>query len=196
MAYVLGLAIILPFVFSPLGIDLLYLRKDNTDKVIFTLRLLWGILKIPINVEKAQEEVEFDLKDILKKVDPAIFQRGAILAMQLKGKIKCRALHFKMDFSLGDAALTGMGAGFLWSSTGAFLAVLRDYLKFKETPALKITPVFKNRIFWEAYVFSRLEVKMMTAMRVSFSLLKMFLLRKWLQFWHRKAVHKLKIKEG
>lgn len=179
MVYVVVLAILLLFVFSPLGIDLLYLRKDNTGKIIFTLRLLWGFLKIPINVEKAQEEAGFDFKDTLKKIDPAIFQRGAFMAMQLKGKVKCRALHFKMDFSLGDAALTGMGAGFLWSSTGVFLTVLRDYLKFKETPAFKITPVFKNRIFWEAYVFSRLEIKVVTAFRVTFALLKIFILDKW-----------------
>jgi hypothetical protein len=196
MTYLIALAILAPFVFSPLGIDLLYLRKDNTDKVIFTLRLLWGALKIPINVEKAQEKVEFDFSELFKKVDPAVFQRGAFLAMQLKGKVKCRALHLKIGFSLGDAALTGMASGFLWSSTGVILTLLKDYLKFKQAPALKITPAFKSSIFWEAYVFSRLEIKVVTALKVSFALFKFYLAKKWVQFWHRKAVYKLKMKEG
>lgn len=182
--------------FSPLGIDILYLRHDNTDKIIFTLRLFWGALKIPINVEKAQEEVELDFSGILKKVDPAIFQRGIFLAQQLKGRIKCRALQFKMDFSLKDAALTGMAAGLLWSSAGVILALLRDYLKFKTTPVLKITPVFENHILWQVYFFAGLEIKAHTALWASLTLLKAFIEKKWSQFWQKKAQVKIKMKEG
>jgi hypothetical protein len=76
------------------------------------------------------------------------------------------------------------------------LTLLRDYLKFKQAPALTITPAFKNHIFWEAYFFSRLEITLMSALRVAFAMLKVLLARKWVQFRHRKALFQLKMKEG
>ncbi len=188
-----------PFLlFSPLRIDILFLRKDNRDKIFVTLKPLWGALKIPVNVEEAREEVDPDVVRTVKKVDPRIYWHLASLLPRMRGRVAVKALTLRVDFSLGDAAVTGMAAGLLWSAAGGLLVLVRDFFKLQQTPRVAINPLFNQEQFFNLHARGSLEVSPLTLFRMlgamAVQLLKE-LSRKLARFWQQKTV-KTSIKEG
>lgn len=198
MAY-LALPIIGFLFLSPLRIDILFLRNDKGDKLIMTLKPLWGALKIPVNVEKAREEMDPDVPRTIKKIDPRIYWHLLYLLPKARGRIKVRELKLRADFSLGDAALTGMASGILWSLTGGLLTLVRDYFRLKAVPAVAINPIFNQKRFLDLHARGNLEVSYYTLIRLFLALAVQALKEvghKLALYRQKRAFSKTPMKEG
>lgn len=115
----------------------------------------WGFLfkkrtkqrKIGDNQKEQKEFISFEkIKDVSEKAYDT-FQKylDVLIAFNryMKKKIKCENFSLKMNYGLGDAALTGISAGMLWGVIYSLLGVLDRYFEFLEMD-VAINPDFND----------------------------------------------------
>ncbi len=201
---------LLPFFFiiaiSPLRIDINYMRENKIDKFIIKFKLLWNLIKIPINIEKNVEivsEIKEERKiniNYLKILyeSPLIIKKSLVILKLLKGKIICTDFDLKINFSLSDAAITGLGAGMLWSSVGVIIIIIKDYLNFEGQADLQIFPRFDQKIYSEVFFTINLKIIMFYVLISSIFVFKMLIsiLFSVLLKRKKKRYFGIKIKEG
>ncbi len=198
MYYFLLLLPTIIFLLSPLRIDLSYVRENKGDKLMLYVKLLWGLIKIPINLEKSAEEIEEGVAKTFQ-FDPSILTNALYYFVKLRGKLLCRAFKLKVDYSLGDAGYTGLGGGLLWSLTGGFLTFLKDYLTFKTLPSVSITPSYNRNFFFHVSFITTLEMRMYNVYYLTMMLMAKFfqaLKKKIINLWQRKGLKEIKVREG
>jgi hypothetical protein len=61
-------------------------------------------------------------------------------------KVRCEKLEWSTNIGIGDAAATGVAAGFLWGIKSAFIGLLSHYIALQTSPKINVTPVFKGSI--------------------------------------------------
>jgi hypothetical protein len=200
MLFLPVLVVLSIFLLSPLRIDLLYLRKDrDEDKLILTFRLFWGLVGYPVNVERASRDVSPRVRRTVKSVDPGVYLHLLSLIPKVKGRVKVKELALTVGFSLGDACLTGMAAGLLWSVAGNLLALMRDYFRLESTPRLAVGPSFTEEPFWHLRASGSLEITAVTLYRLLAAAAGRLLVEAWQalsRFLQRKIPAKSPIKEG
>ena len=200
MLFLPVLVVLSIFLLSPLRIDLLYLRKDKEgDKLMVTFRFFWGIVRYPVNVERARREVSPGVRRTMKRMDPGVYLHLVSLIPKVKGKVKVKELDLKAGFSLGDAFLTGMAAGLFWSLAGNLLALVRDYFRLESAPTVTIGPRFCEEPFWDLQARGSLEISAITLCKLLAAAAGRLLIEAWealSRFRQRKTVSKSPMKEG
>lgn len=66
-------------------------------------------------------------------------------------KVTVRDIKWHSRFGLGDAALTGILTGAVWSAKGSVVGIISRYMKLKDMPVMSVTPVFQH--LWSETVF-------------------------------------------
>ncbi len=77
-------------------------------------------------------------------------QYRPVLQLVLK-HMDCTHLEWSTQFGLGDAALTGMGAGFVWMLKSFVIGFLHHYSRFSAKPDVQVRPVFGRAIFHTSF---------------------------------------------
>ncbi len=77
-------------------------------------------------------------------------QYRPVLGLVLK-HMSCTQFEWITQFGLGDAALTGIGTGFVWMIKGFVIALLRQHSRFDIRPNLTVRPVFSRSLFHTSF---------------------------------------------
>ena len=186
MIFLAVLPLFLIILLSPLGIDINYLRENKKDRFYIKFKFLWDLIKIPLNIEKDIEKVK-EIKEEKKininylklfSMSPVLFNNTILFIKNLKGKIICSDFYLKANFSLCDAALTGLASGALRSSLSSLLIISRNYLKYKVNPKIALNPIFNEKGIIEVLININLRVRLVHIILSSLLTLIIILIKK------------------
>lgn len=62
------------------------------------------------------------------------------------GHVSVRELEWRSNVGIGDAAMTGVLSGVVWSIKGIFVGMISNYMNMKQSPRVEITPNFHSAI--------------------------------------------------
>ena len=60
--------------------------------------------------------------------------------------IHVKKFEWKSEVGTGDAAVTGMLAGMVWTIKGCAIAIMSQYIKLKEKPIINVKPSFQKTV--------------------------------------------------
>ncbi len=106
-------------------------KKVKTPKTVDTKRESTGVIEKIKNLKKGYEAMKGVLGDVLSL---------------LKDKAEFSGIYVRVKYGTGEAAVTGMVYGAIWSLVGNIYAFLCRYFKVK-FPELELEPVFDGKAF-------------------------------------------------
>lgn len=122
----------------------------STEKETWGFRLLHKIKTKKEKTVKPEETKFLSIEQIKKYIENVRFVYSVYgkvykkVNSYLRRKIVCHELIFKLDFGLGDAAVTGVTTGAVWGTAYNLLSVLHHHMIIKKTD-IRITPDFNDQ---------------------------------------------------
>jgi len=173
--------IILLILFVPVSVSFSF--SEHAD---FNIKVLWFTVysiseagqKSETNPKKKTDDDQSKATDILKTVKTyfsVVTDMLKVLYRYLKSNLKIRNLDFSIAYGLGDAAVTGIFSGAVYTVVNTFYAYILNNFTVKKH-SVKVNPDFENRCF---------DIKFFMNFKISL----MWLL--CLLFHERKAINKL-----
>ncbi|MDW7674527.1 MAG: DUF2953 domain-containing protein [Bacillota bacterium] len=165
--FVLLLLLAIIIFFSPLQIQVVAHHSDKNDEVFFKFYLLWGIIKfkvsvkslelglakvasiIHLNQEKTQKSLEVErIVELIKMVNLNLMLQLWQFRKKFIPPVQCSQVIWITKVGLGDAAATGVTAGFFWSVKGLLYSFIRQREKWQlKKTELKVIPNFHKKEF-------------------------------------------------
>lgn len=169
-----------------------YIHQANEDLLKLKIRLLGFIVirrELPLTTEdmadqsnKTKDSVDTSdieensliktykkYKELIKKII-----NSKPLILKFLSKVSVHHLSWKTNIGTGDASLTGILSGGLWSVKGAVIGMAMSHMKVKEQPDIEIVPLFQHK-----FVYS--EFKCMTSVRLGQTIYAIFQLARHFQ---------------
>lgn len=155
-------------------IDIHYSRQEQDDLLITELKAWYGLIKmrnettvIAIEDDLSGVEYELEMETPQKQVNDQHFKVTPEESIQLSERLsniaqKVHHLHaiigrffkririskfvWQTRFGTGDAAQTGLLAGFIWAAKGNLLGLLSSMFLFSAKPQLHVQPLFQGTV--------------------------------------------------
>ncbi|WP_028400795.1 DUF2953 domain-containing protein [Ectobacillus panaciterrae] len=104
--------------------------------------------KEPVPDENEEEKQTRFFSEWLEKLPELIKSMGDIhtISKDFLRKVKVKKFLWRSHLGTGDAASTGILAGYVWSVKGMVTGLISHYMKLVKTPELDVVPVFQGKI--------------------------------------------------
>lgn len=160
---------------SPITIRIDFKRAHNDDRLIFTLRALYGLLRHQIDIPQIRykglfdglklktERVDLDESDLAGKNElhidldtlRNIYHRAKVLLAhtngfnlwfkQLLGYIHCTRMNWVTRIGISEAPETAIASGFVWGIKSSLLTYALNHIKLDSRPEIYVYPQY-NRV--------------------------------------------------
>lgn len=173
IALIILFFLLLVIIFTKLTVIINYYHHNDNDDLKIELKIWFGIIKYKINVplikiddnspsvvvkgnthmgnssgesdemeqqitpNKVKNRVK-DFKEILDHVSHTY-----VIVRKLLQKMTIKQFEWHSLLGVGDAAITGVATGVLWTLKGSIVGMLSHFLQLKKMPVLSVTPHFQ-----------------------------------------------------
>jgi hypothetical protein len=102
----------------------------------------------PVQEKQEDEQQNRSFSEWLEKLPELIKSLGDIhtIGKGFLRKVKVKKFLWRSHLGTGDAASTGILAGYVWSVKGIVTGALSQYTKLIKPPELDVTPIFQGKI--------------------------------------------------
>lgn len=103
------------------------------------------------NIKQEEERLKLTLNDFLKRLRQIVEMIDHIsgfyrILKRLLKRIRVHQFEWKSKIGIGDASMTGLLCGMLWSLKGMIIGVVYHYMNLQNKPLIQIAPNFQDKI--------------------------------------------------
>lgn len=119
----------------------LYVKISILFVLLKKKRNLLPLIVNSVDEEKIvkEENISFQINDFIKKFDK-LHTRGK----KLLKSIRVQSFNWNTSIGLGEAELTGLSTGILFSLKGILLGILTTYVTFSKDIRMNVTPIYQG----------------------------------------------------
>ena len=133
--------------------------KDKEEKYI----------KIPkVSIEQVKEKFD-GVKELYKNEKEEI----VYILKQTAKKADVRQINAAVTYGFGNAAITGMTNGFIWTAVTAVVAVVKQYIDIEKKMNLAVYPEFSKDCF-DVYLFLEMRLRVVNFLRIALRAKKIY----------------------
>jgi hypothetical protein len=203
LACIFLLLLVFAIILTKLKVSIHYSHYQDNDSLKIEFKAWFGLIKYKLNIPlikvddnsptivikeevqsgrteepKKKDTKQFSVEDILNSIRDmkAILEHVVSLHRIIRHffkKVSVTKLEWHTAMGVGDAALTGMLTGALWTIKGSVIGMVSHYFRLLENPSMTVQPLFQMAI-------SQTSFKCMLHFRIGYAMVAGI---KLLKFW-------------